>query len=251
MSDLPWKNALLTGASSGLGRGLALWLAKRNVKVYAAARRLDQLEALKAEAGDNIVPLKLDVADASAAFLAVQKLDQDCGGLELVIANAGVGEDTRPKKLNWDSVKKMIDVNVTGATATLTAALPAMIERKKGHLVGISSLAGLIPLPQSSTYCATKAYLAMFLESLRLDVDKYGIAVTSIHPGFVKSEMTAKNKPGSMPFLLETDDAVERMGKAMVRKAKVFTFPWQLSSIISLGSSLPRPLRTPLLQRLR
>lgn len=247
----PWKNALLTGASSGLGRGLAAWLAKRDVKVYAAARRLEQLESLRAEAGENIVPVKLDVADADATFAWVQKKDEEIGGFDLVIANAGVGESTHPKKFQWESVKRQIDVNVTGATATLLGALPAMAERKRGHLVGISSLAGLVPLPLSCTYCGTKSYLAMFLESLRLDVDKYGIDVTSIHPGFVKSEMTAKNKPGSMPFLLETDDAVERMGKAMLGKKKVFTFPWQLSSVISLGASLPRPLRTPILKRLR
>ena len=247
----PWKTALVTGASSGLGRGLAAWLAKRDVKVYAAARRLDQLEALKAEAGANIVPLKLDVSHGAATFEAVQKLDADCGGLDLVIANAGVGEDTRPKKVKWDSLQRMIDVNVTGATATLTGALGGMVERKRGHLVGISSLAGLLALPNSSGYCATKAYLGMFLESLAIDVAKYDIAVTSIHPGFVKSEMTAKNQPGSMPFLLETDDAVERMGKAVLRKTKVFTFPWQLSSMISLGTSLPRAVRAQLLRRMR
>lgn len=247
----PWKTALLTGASSGLGRGLAVWLAKRDVKVYAAARRLDALESLQKEVGDNIVPLKLDVSQADATFEKVQQLDAEIGGFDLVIANAGVGEDTRPKKLKWESVKQMIDVNVSGATATLCAALPAMVERKRGHLVGISSLAGLIPLPQSSAYCATKAYLAMFLESLRLDVSKYGIDVTSIHPGFVKSEMTAKNKPGSMPFLLETDDAVDRMGRAMVRRAKVYAFPWQLSSTIGAAAMMPGPLKTAILQRLR
>jgi short-subunit dehydrogenase len=247
----PWKTALLTGASSGLGRGLAAWLAKRDVKVYAAARRLDQLEALRAEAGDNIVPLKLDVSDADATFAAVQKLDADCGGLDLVIANAGVGEDTRPKKLNWESISRMMDVNVSGATATLCGALPAMIERKRGHLVGISSLAGFVPLPQSSVYCATKSYLAMFLNSLRLDVEKYGLQVTSIHPGFVKSEMTAKNKPEAMPFILETDDAVERMGKSLLRADKVYAFPWQLSSLISTAQAMPRPLQTAILKRLR
>lgn len=247
----PWKTALLTGASSGLGRGLAAWLAKRDVKVYAAARRVDQLDALAKEAGPNIVPLKLDVSDADATFAAVQKLDADCGGLDLVIANAGVGEDTRPKKLSWESVSRMMDVNVSGATATLCGALPAMIERKRGHLVGISSLAGLVPLPASSVYCATKAYLAMFLESLRLDVERYGLDVTSIHPGFVKSEMTAKNKPDSMPFLLETDDAVDRMGRALVRKEKVFAFPWQLSSLIKTASAMPRPMQTAILKRLR
>ncbi len=251
MSSLPWKTALLTGASSGLGRGLAVWLAKRDVKVYAAARRLDALEALKAEAGDNIVPLQLDVSDADATFEKVQQLDADVGGLDLVIANAGVGEDTKPRRLKWASVRKMIDVNVTGATATLCGALPAMVERKRGHLVGISSLAGLVPLPASSAYCATKAYLAMFLESLRLDVEKHGITVTSIHPGFVKSEMTAKNKPESMPFLLETDDAVERMGRAMVRRAGVYAFPWQLSSLIGAAAAMPGPMKTAILKRLR
>jgi short-subunit dehydrogenase len=189
VSTAPWKTALLTGASSGLGRGLALWLARHEVKVYAAARRLEQLEALAKEAGPNIVPLKLDVSDADGTFAAVQKLDAECGGLELVIANAGVGEDTRPKKLKWDSVSRMMQVNVSGATATLCGALPGMIERGRGHVVGISSLAGLVPLPASSVYCATKAYLGMFLESLRLDVERYGLHVTSIHPGFVKSEM--------------------------------------------------------------
>lgn len=251
MSSAPWKTALLTGASSGLGRGLAAWLAKRDVKVYAAARRLDQLESLAAECGPNIVPVKLDVANGDATFEWVQKKDEEIGGFDLVIANAGVGEVTHPRKFKWDSVRRMIDVNVTGATATLLAALPAMTERKRGHLVGISSLAGMAPLPLSSAYCGSKSYLAMFLESLRLDVDKYGISVTSIHPGFVKSEMTAKNKPGSMPFLLETDDAVERMGKSMLRRDKVFAFPWQLSSLIQAGMTLPRPLRTPLLKKLR
>lgn len=251
LSPAPWKTALLTGASSGLGRGLATWLAKRDVKVYAAARRLDQLEALRDEAGPNIVPLKLDVSDSEATFATVRRLDADCGGLDLVIANAGVGDDTRVKKLNWESTSRMVQVNVAGATATLCGALPGMVERKRGHLVGISSLAGLVALPSSSVYCATKAYLAMFLDGLRLDVERYGLSVTSIHPGFVKSEMTAKNKPEAMPFLLETDDAVERMGRAMLRRAKVYTFPWQLSSLIASAQAMPGPLRTAVLRRLR
>jgi NADP-dependent 3-hydroxy acid dehydrogenase YdfG len=247
----PWKTALVTGASSGLGRGLAAWLAKRGVRVYAAARRLEQLEQLKAEAGENIVPQQLDVSRGEATFEAVGQLDREAGGLDLVIANAGVGEETRPKRLQWDSVQRMIDVNVTGASATLLGVLPGMIERGRGHLVGISSLAGLVPLPRNAGYCATKAYLGMFLETLRFDVEHLGVAVTSIHPGFVKSEMTAKNKPGSMPFLLETEDAVERMGQAMLRREPRFAFPWQLSSLVSTASVLPRPLASALLRRVR
>lgn len=246
-----WKTALVTGATSGLGRGLATWLAKRGVKVYAAGRRVELLQSLAAEAGDLIVPTTLDVSDGDATFAAVHQLDADCGGLDLVIANAGVGEETRPKKLRWGSIKQMIDVNVTGATATLCGALPGMMERKRGHLVGISSLAGLLPLPANSTYCATKSFVAMFLNSLRLDVEPHGLVVTSIHPGFVKSELTAKAKPGSLPFLLETDDAVERMGKALLRRAPVFSFPWQLTSAIGFANTLPRPLQTAVLKKVR
>lgn len=247
----PWRTALVTGASSGLGRGLAAWLARRGVTVYAAARRREQLEQLQAEAGDTLVPRVLDVSDGEATFTAVQRLDAEVGGLDLVIANAGVGAETRPRRLDWKAVEQMIAVNVTGASATLLGAVPGMAERGRGHLVGISSLAGLVPLPRSAAYCATKAYLGMFLESLRFDVEPLGLAVTSIHPGFVKSEMTAKNKPGSMPFLLETDDAVDRMGRALLRRAPRFAFPWQLSSLVATAASMPRALQGPLLRRLR
>jgi NADP-dependent 3-hydroxy acid dehydrogenase YdfG len=251
MSSLSYKTALITGASSGLGRGLAAWFAQRGVKVYAAARREDALATLQTEVGENIVPLKLDVSDGEATFERVKALDTEVGGLDLIVANAGVGEDTRVKRFKWESVQRMIDVNVTGASATLLGALPAMVERKRGHLVGISSLAGLLPLPASSAYCATKSYLRMFLDSVRIDVAKYGIDVSSIHPGFVKSEMTAKNNPKEMAFLLETDDAVNRMGKAIVRREEVFAFPWQLSSIIGAAAALPRPARQAILKRLR
>jgi short-subunit dehydrogenase len=246
-----WKTALVTGASSGLGRGLAAWLARRDVKVYAAARRLKELESLRAEIGPNIVPVQLDVSDAEAAFEAVQKMDAESGGLDLVIANAGVGEEIRPKKFSWASISRMLDVNVSGATATLFGAMPGMIERKRGHLVGISSLAGFIALPGSSVYCASKSYLGMLLNSLRLDVEKYGLVVTSIHPGFVKSEMTAKHQESDMPFLLETDDAVERMGQALVREEPVFSFPWQMSAVIQASAALPRPIQSALIRKLK
>lgn len=247
----PWKTALLTGASSGLGRGLATWLTKRGVKVYAAARRLELLESLKVEAGDLLVPLQLDVGKAAETFAAVEKLDVDSGGLDLVIANAGVGEETRAKKIDWASIQKMIDVNVSGATATITGALGGMTKRQRGHVVGISSLAGLIPLPKNATYCASKSYVAMFLDSLRLDLDRYGVHVTSIHPGFVRTDMSAKNNPDQMPFLLELDDAVERMGQALLRKEKVYGFPWQLTSLISASAVMPNAMRNGILRKLR
>jgi short-subunit dehydrogenase len=249
MTPPPWKTALVTGASSGLGRGLALWLTRRGVKVWAGARRTARLEDLRAEAGELLLPVRMDVSDATATFEQVRRLDGESGGLELVIANAGAGEKTSPRELDFASVNRMIQVNVAGASATLCGAIPGMVARRRGHLVGISSLAGLLAFPGSSTYCASKAYLKMFLDGLRLDVTRYGIDVTSIHPGFVKSEMTAKNEPGSMPFLMEEAPAIELMGRALMERRTQLLFPWQMSALVRLGSALPTGLWTALAAR--
>jgi short-subunit dehydrogenase len=181
----------------------------------------------------------------------VGKLDAECGGLGLVVANAGLGENTEPTKLEWEPIERMMDVNVGGATATICGAIPGMIARGHGQLVGISSLAGLLPLPMSSTYCATKAYLAMFPNSLRLDVEPHGLVVTTVHPGFVKTPSTAHHKPEALPFLMEADDAVDRIGRAMLRRQKVFSFPWQLTSLIGVAQAMPRPLQSAVLRQLR
>lgn len=237
-----YERVLITGASSGMGRALALWFAKRGVTVYAAGRRVEQLESLKALAPDRIIPFPLDVADADATHEAVKQLDASCGGLDLVVANAGVGDEMSAKAIEWRRLKKVLDVNVMGATATLCAALPGMMARGRGHLVGISSLAAFVPLPKTSVYNASKSYLTAWLESLRLDVEKHGVAVTAIHPGFVKSELTAKNR-FPMPFILETDDAADRMGRAIMRRSRWLSYPWPTAFVAWLGSLLPRPLQ--------
>ncbi len=245
----PYQNALITGASSGLGLGLATWFAKKGVKVYAAARRLDRLEALAKELGPNVVPVQLDVAKADAAHERITALDQESGGFDLVIANAGVGGSSSGKHIVWESERHMAEVNVLGALATLCAVLPGMNERKKGHLVGVSSLAGLLPLKASATYCASKAFLAMWLDSIRLDVEPVGLDVTCLHPGFVKSEMTAKNKR-RMPMIMETEPAVELMGQAIVRREKRYAFPWQLASVVHSVAQLPKGLQHAAIKRL-
>lgn len=244
-----YQTALITGASSGLGLGLATWFAKKGVKVYAAARRLDRLEALAKELGPNIVPVQLDVSQANAAHERIQALDKESGGLDLVIANAGVGESGSGKRIQWANELRMAEVNVMGALATLCAVLPGMNERKQGHLVGVSSLAGMLPLKSSATYCASKAFLAMWLDSIRVDVEPVGLDVTCLYPGFVKSEMTAKNKH-PMPFLMETADAVELMGTAIVRRERNYAFPWQLASVVKTVAAMPRGLKRAAVKRL-
>jgi short-subunit dehydrogenase len=244
MAEMSYRTALVTGASSGLGRGLALWFARRGVKVYAAARRRENLEALANEAraaGAHVEPVELDVSNTDDTLARTRELDASSGGLDLIIANAGVGLETNARRIKWEQVKQIIDVNVTGAAATLCAVLPQMVERKRGHLVGVASLAAYRGLGRNAAYSASKAYLSTFMESLRVDLKGTGVNVTCIYPGFVKSEMTARNK-FTMPFLLETEEAVELMGKAILRGETQYAFPWQTARLMGLVKAMPNAL---------
>jgi short-subunit dehydrogenase len=225
------RNVLVTGASSGLGRALSLWFAHRGARVWAAARRRELLETLAVDPTTRagaIVPVMLDVSDVAAIRRVLSELDDQAeSGLDVVIANAGVGGEANPRKDTWEKVEQMIQVNVTGAAATLATLAPRMAERGRGHLVGISSLAAWMVTPKMGAYSATKMFLEVYCEGLHLDLKGVGVAVTCINPGFVKSEMTAKNK-FKMPFLLEADDAADRMGRAILRREKRFAYPWPM-----------------------
>ncbi len=225
------RNVLVTGASSGLGRALSLWFARRGARVWAAARRSELLETLAADASarpGTIVPLALDVSDVAAIRRVLPEVDAGAeGGLDVVIANAGLGGEANPRKDTWEKVERMIQVNVTGAAATLATLAPRMAERGRGHLVGMSSLAAWMVTPKMGAYSATKAFLEVYCDGMHLDLKSTGVAVTCIHPGFVKSEMTAKNK-FRMPFLLEADDAADRMGRAILRGDQRFAYPWPM-----------------------
>jgi len=247
------RSVFITGASSGLGHGLALWFARRGARVFAAARRVERLQAL---AGDpkrgrgSIEPVSVDVADSAAIRQALFRADDAVeGGLDLVIANAGVGGNTNPRKgETWPLLERMLMVNVLGAAATLDALARRMVERRRGHLVGISSIAAWVVAPGSGTYTATKRFLEIYCAGLRLDLQGTGVAVTSIHPGFVKSEMTAPRKT-PMPMLLETDDAVERMGRAILRRPKLFAFPWPMALVARAAQWAPESVRARAMRR--
>jgi short-subunit dehydrogenase len=248
-----YHNALVTGASSGIGRALALWLARHGVRVHAAARRAPLLEALRDEArtaGATVEPFALDVTRTEEAIGRIQALDQACGGLDLVVANAGVGAFTSGRNLQWEQVERVLAVNVMGAAATISAVAARMAERRRGHLVAISSVAAFRGLPRLAAYAGSKAFLRVFMESLRVDLRGTGVRVSSIHPGFVRSEMTQGNH-APMPFLLETDDAAARIGRAIFRGARQQLFPWPTAAVTRAGMLLPNALYDRLVGRRR
>ena len=239
------KTVFITGASSGLGRGLALHYAKEGAKVFAAARRRDELEKLARES-ENIVPVPLDVQDTGALVNAIQA----AGDLDMVIANAGVGGPTSARKIDWTTVKKIIDVNAGAACVTVAAALPRMVARDQGHVVAVSSLAAFRGMPGNGAYCASKAALHTFMESIRVDLRRTRVKATTIYPGFVKTDLTAKNK-FPMPFLMELDDAVKVMARGLKRGAKTIAFPLPLAAAIRTIGALPAALYEPLAGRVR
>jgi short-subunit dehydrogenase len=249
-----FKTALITGASSGIGRELALALAKQGTEVIIAARRAAELERVRDEViaqGGRAHIAVLDVAQPREAVAHIQALDDRLGGIDLVIANAGVGVVGSAKRLTWDKIEAMCQVNFSGAIATLTALLPRMVTRRKGHLAGVSSLIAYAPaMPGSIVYQATKAGFSHFLDGLRIELTGSGVSVTAIHPGFVHTEMTAPNKH-PMPFVVSAEDAAALIARKLLRAPAHIDFPLPMVAINKVSAMIPEALTSAVTRRLR
>lgn len=235
------KTVMITGASSGIGRGLALEVSRRGAKVGLIARRAEALADLVREieaANGKAIALPADVMDADSLRAAADRLRSTFGPIELLVANAGVGATVDGAELKGSDVASIINVNVLGAANSVEAVISEMVKRGSGHLVVISSLAAYRGLPKSAAYCASKAAVSSFFESLRLDLQTRGIAVTIIHPGFIKTPLTA-GRHAQMPFLMELDAAVAKIISAIEKRKKSYAFPWQLASVVRVGMIMP------------
>lgn len=187
------KVALITGASSGIGKATALKLAQAGVKVGLAARRSQQLEELAAQirhAGGEALVLTMDVTDPDSVQTGVELLASTYGSIDIAFNNAGlmpISDVEQLKTLEW---QQMLDVNVQGLLNTTAAVLPYMQRQGSGHIVNTSSIAGRKVFPGLSVYCATKHAVTAFSEGLRLEVaPKHNVRVTCIQPGAVESEL--------------------------------------------------------------
>lgn len=239
-----WKERVvfLTGASSGIGEALALEIAGRGAILGLLARRRDLLKALAGKCekkGGQARWFEVDVTDARAVAEAAQNLRNEFGKIDILIANAGIGGNDAPtRKFEAEAVTKVINVNLIGAVNAVSAVLPDMLERKSGQLVAISSLAAYRGLPKSAAYCASKAGMTSYFESIRLDVQEKGIDVTIIHPGFIKTPLTAGRK-SKMPFYMELEDSIPHFLKAIEKRKKFAAFPWQMGAIAAASKFFP------------
>ncbi|HEV7376193.1 MAG TPA: SDR family NAD(P)-dependent oxidoreductase [Pyrinomonadaceae bacterium] len=241
MFDWSQEVVLITGASSGIGHALAVELGRKGASLGLLARRAETLREIAEEVegvGGHALALPADVRDAEAVREAANQLREKFGRVDVLVANAGVGVTTDAKNLQAKEVADVMGINVLGAVNSVTAVLPEMVEQGSGQLVAISSLAAYRGLPKSAAYCASKAALSAFFESLRVDLRESGVNVTIIHPGFIKTPLTA-GRHAQMPYLMELDDAIKKIIRAIETRKKSYAFPWQLATISRIGMLLP------------
>jgi len=239
------RTAFVTGASAGIGAALATLLARQGLHVVLAARREAELAAVAdaiTNQGGKASIVAVDVSSPAEITSAVQRFDRELDGLDLVVANAGTAVQRHSAKLEWSDCARMLDVNVIGATATLVAAIPGMVRRGRGHLVGVSSLAAYRGLPKLAVYSATKAYLSAMLEGMRVDLEPKGIVVTEVRPGYVR---TALNEgAGKLPMEMQADQAAQEIVDAIVARKAFHAFPMPMAAAMRSASALPRGLWT-------
>ncbi len=236
--------AWITGASSGIGRGVALELARRGWTVAVSARRQAELEALAVEASGltgRIVAHAVDVTDAAAMAAAAEEIERAHGPIALSFFNAGIAPYVQAPRLDPAAVKLAFDVNVMGVVHGLSAVMPRMADRGRGQIAVNASIAGYGGLPRSAAYGATKAALINMCEALRFDCDNLGLVMQIVNPGFVETPLTDKND-FPMPFLMRNEDAARRVVDGFEHGGFEITFPRRFAYLLKVINLLPYPL---------
>lgn len=183
MSTKP-RIAFVTGASNGFGAAIVRRFAAEGVRVVALARRQDRLAGLAAELGDSVLPVRLDVRDRAAVQDVVAGLPAEFAEIDVLVNNAGLAKGLNPaQEADLDDWEEMIDTNCKGLVYCTRTILPGMVERHRGHVVNLGSVAGTYPYPGGNVYGATKAFVHQFSLNLRSDLHGTGVRVTSVEPG--------------------------------------------------------------------
>jgi 3-hydroxy acid dehydrogenase/malonic semialdehyde reductase len=183
--------AFVTGASSGFGAAIVRRFAADGARVVVTARRTDRLAALAAELGSNVLPVELDVTDPAAVERVVAELPDEFASVDVLVNNAGLALGLEPAhRADLDDWDRMLDTNCKGLVHVTRAILPGMVERGRGHVVNLGSVAGSYPYPGGNVYGATKAFVHQFSLNLRSDLHGTGIRVTSIEPGMAETEFS-------------------------------------------------------------
>lgn len=243
-TPLRWKTAWITGASTGIGRDIALQLAAAGVKVAASARSVEKLKDL----GPGILPIPLDVTDSAACRDAVERIERELGPIDLAVFGAGTYSPVAIDDLDPQRFSHMMTTNYMGVVNCIAALAPRMMDRRAGHLSWIASVAGYVGLPKAAAYGPTKAALINLAESLYPEMKLKGVSVSVINPGFVETPLTAQND-FEMPFLMTSVDAARRTIDGLAAGRFEVAYPRRFVAILKSLRLLPYPLFFKLITR--
>jgi short-subunit dehydrogenase len=232
------KSVFITGGTTGIGAELAKYYVEKGWKVGVCGRDKLKFEESFSLMKDSIAFYQVDVANRDELKKAIKDFSNVIG-LDLLIANAGIGYKFKTKVPDFEFSYKMVHVNLLGVMYAFEAALDVMIPRSKGQLVAVASIAGYNGLPGVSAYSATKAAVQKYCESLHLDLRQFNINVTTINPGFVDTPLTKSNHH-PMPFLMNSPKAARLIGRAIEKKKMTYHFPFMFAGLVRLMGILPR-----------
>lgn len=236
-------SAWVTGASSGIGKALALELAGEGFTVHATARSeqaLGELAGQSAGLRGRIIAASGDVTDTEAMAAIAERIDADGNGLALAVFNAGVYLPVHGETLKVEDFDKTFAVNLSGVVNGLVPAIARMKARGRGQVAIVSSVTGYGGMPTSAAYGATKAALINMAESLKFDLDKFGVRIQVINPGFVDTPATADNA-FEMPALVQPELAAERIARGLKSGSFEITFPRRFTYVLKALQFLPYP----------
>jgi NAD(P)-dependent dehydrogenase (short-subunit alcohol dehydrogenase family) len=234
------KRVVITGASRGIGAELARRYAADGALVALLSLDLPGAlsDELRAAGAAGVLSFEVDVTDAGAMASAAGDILARWGEVDLVVANAGIGGLNPANAFDPAIDRRFFEINYFGQVNTFSPFVGSMIQRRKGHLVGISSLAAFRGLPQAASYSASKAAQHILLESWRVDLRPFGVRVSCIHPGFVRTQM-ARHSMFRMPFMVDPAEAARKIHRAIALGRAHYLFPWPMRVLTTVNRMLP------------
>ena len=245
--NFPWKLAWITGASGAICGQVAKRLAAAGVTVAATARPSGTLDALAA-GSDKITAFPADVLDAPALKACVAKIEGEFGAIDLALFGAGMYVPFDIRNIDLDGFHRTMALNVDGVINGVAAVLPSMLARKAGHIAIMGSLFGYSGWPGNGAYGASKAALINLAESLRLELEGEGIAVTLISPGFVDTPLNASYDANKKLYVMSKERCARKILEKLGDKPYEIAFPPQVEGFLKTMRSLPRGLSFPLIR---